>query len=264
MFNVQNLMQVLEEFAPLELSYKMIAKGDYDNSGIIVNTHQNVKGVLFALDLTEQVVNRAKRLKCDTIITHHPAIYAPIKKIDCDDAITSAILLSIKNNLNVISMHLNLDVADNGIDYYLAEGLGSTKCKILDYLDDAHGYGREFTLPNTKLSDFINNIKKTFKTNKIIVYGNKNFCFNKVASFCGAGGSCAEKCVNQKLTDAQVIVSSDMPHHIVKELVSSNKVVIILPHYASELYGFKKFYERVAEKINSTAQTYFFEDKRLL
>ena len=32
----------------------------------------------------------------------------------------------------------------------------------------------------------------------------------------------------------------------------------------SELYGFKKFYERVAEKINSTAQTYFFEDKRLL
>ncbi len=263
MFNLTKLKAVLEEIAPLELSKKMIEQGGYDNSGIIVNSHEHVGGVLFALDLTEQVVAKAKRLKCDTIVTHHPAIYRPISSLGVDDVVSAPVLRAVENKINVISMHLNLDVADFGIDHYLAQGLGAKSSRILSLIDGVHGYGREFVIDNIRLDGFVANVKRTFGTKKVIYYGNKNAVIDKVASFCGAGADNALSAVKSGQTDAQVIVTSDLPHHVISNLVCLGKSVVILTHFASENYGFKKFYESVSEKIGSLAYTCFFEDKRL-
>ena len=122
----------LEKFAPLYLSQEMIKKGCYDNSGVIVKMHDNVNKVLFSLDLTEKVVKKAKSLKCDTIVTHHPAIYSPINTINIDNQNTKAIALATKNGMNILSFHLNLDVASGGIDDCLAKALGAEKAKILE------------------------------------------------------------------------------------------------------------------------------------
>ena len=263
MFDLKSLTAIIDEYAPFNLSKIMIEKGDYDNSGILINSDQKVDGVLFALDLTEDVVKRAKRLKCNTIVTHHPAIYHPISSVDITSATTGAVALALQNKMNVVSAHLNLDVADLGVDYYLAEGLGATKVKILDYVDQTHGYGREFTVQATTVKDFVSRIKKNFATEKVLVYGAKNAKVEKVASFCGAGGSHAHSAVFSGATDAEVIVTSDTPHHVIKDLVNANKILIVITHYASENYGFKKFSESVRKKINGLTQVHFFEDKRL-
>ena len=264
MLNINELMNILNQIAPLSLSKKLIEKGDYDNSGIIVNGHENINGIMFALDLTEQVVKRAKRLKCDTIITHHPAIYYPISSLDANSPLTKPILLAIENKINVISMHLNLDIAKLGIDYYLAYGLGATKANILDLVEDGCGYGREFCLNQTTLSEFVKKIKAVFGTQKVLCYGSKNTCFNKVASFCGAGASHAQEMILSGKTNAEVIVTSEMPHHILNQLIGLRKSIVLLTHYASENYGFKRFFESVSQKLNQQIKTYFYEDKRLL
>lgn len=262
MFDVNALLSLLDKLSPLSLSDAMVARGDYDNSGLLVKCGDKAEKILFSLDLSDAAVARAIRRGCDTVVTHHPAIYSPIKRLNCDDLTCAPLLLAIKKSINVISMHLNLDIADGGIDSCLCYGLGAKNYKILDKVTEKNGYGREFDIDPVMLKDFVRNAKKVFATDKITVYGKKNAVIKKAASFCGGGSSVAEKCVSKKLTDAQLIVTSDMPHHVIESLIENGKCVMIMPHYVSEEYGFKKYYLNAAAEIRGRAETYYFDDKR--
>ena len=103
----------------------------------------------------------------------------------------------------------------------------------------------------------------TFGTQKTLVYGNPKNKAGIVASFCGGGSEYALSYVRQGGA-ADTVVTSDMPHHVLKELTERGKQVIILTHYASENYGFKKFYENVKKEVGKDTETFFFEDKRFL
>ena len=259
MYNTKSFMQILDKYAPLELSKKMIAKGDYDNSGLLVDSGKGVSRVLFTLDLSMQALKVAKKNKCDTIVTHHPAIYMPLSCVSATDGSDTAPLYSaINGGFNVISMHLNLDVAENGIDACLCKALGGEKYKILDYVDDLHGYGREFDIKGISLQAYAGLVKRVFGTRKLIVYGKKNTVLNKGASFCGGGSSHALKAVMNGDTDADVIITSDMPHHVIKGLVECGKCIILLPHYTAENFGFKNYFENVFYfLINAHKSTHF-------
>ena len=271
MYNLDDYFNILNEFAPLSISHKMIENGDYDNSGILVRCNDKVKKVLYSLDLSKWAVEKAEEMGVDTIVTHHPAIYSPLKSLSILDSSSNAVLLAVKNNINVISMHLNLDLARRGIDHYLAIGLGAKEYKIIDYLNDENGYGREFCL-NNSLNQIIENIKSNFETNKILVYGTESKTQSYlndngekiIASFCGGGASHALEAVLENKTSADIIITSDMPHHVIKELVENNKIVIIIPHYASENYGFKKFFNLINDKTKNKIISEFFTDLRFL
>ena len=157
MYKIKEFLSLLEEYAPLSYSHRLVERGDYDNSGIIVENHDKINKVFFTLDLSEKAVEKAIEVGADTVVTHHPAIYAPIKNLS-DNGQTRALLLAIKGGLNVISMHLNLDVAKMGIDYCLSTVLGGKDAEILDRLEDGVGYGREFFIEKTTVEDFKKNI----------------------------------------------------------------------------------------------------------
>ena len=252
---------MLDGLAPLKYSLMQIEKGDYDNSGILLKTHLDVEKVLFSLDLTSETVKRAKKLKCDTVVTHHPAIYYPIKTLDAFGE-TAAFALAAENRLNVISMHLNLDIADGGIDDCLCSGLGGVNPETLNSLDEYSHYGREFKTDIT-LAGFKKRIEKNFGTKRITVYGDINAPAGTVASFCGAGSGYALDYA-RKGGVANTVVTADIPHHVLLELTERGKQVVVLTHYASENYGFFRFYERVKNKVCDKAETFYFEDKRFL
>ena len=85
MFSIKKLYNAVDGYAPFAISDEMVKRGEYDNSGIIIKSHDEVKAVLFSLDLSEEAVKTAKRLSCDTIVTHHPAVYYPVKSLSEDD-----------------------------------------------------------------------------------------------------------------------------------------------------------------------------------
>ena len=261
MYSLQEFFGVLDKIAPLKYSLMQIEKGDYDNSGILVKMHDSVNMALFSLDLSTFAVEKAKRLKCDTVITHHPAIYHPVKSLDINGD-TAAVALAIKYGMNVISMHLNLDVAEGGIDDGLYIGLGGKSCRFLNGLDDKAHYGREFAVSGT-LAEFKKRINKEFGTKKTLVYGSFKSRAGVVASFCGGGAEYALSYVRGG-GKADTIITSDMPHHVLKELTERGKQVIILTHYASENYGFKRFFGAVSGQVFGKAETFYFEDKRFL
>ena len=263
MLTLNNLYSTIDQIAPFEISKKIIEEGGYDNSGIIICDHEKVEKILFSLDLSVEALKKAKALKCDTIITHHPAIYMPIKSIE-NEGPSAIIMTAIKQGVNVISAHLNLDFATNGIDFYLAKSCGGQEIKVIEKPAYARGYGSEFALQNTTLGQLIKRLKSTLKTNKITVYGSQNLIIDKVASFCGGGSSTAVSGVEKGLTDANVIVTSDMAHHQIKQLVESGKAIVLLTHYSSENYGFNQFYVDLSNRLGDGVKTYYFEDKRFL
>ena len=261
MFKLDELNAILEEYAPLVLSDKMAENGGYDNSGLLIKTNDRANRILFSLDLSSESIKRAIELNADAIVTHHPAIYTPIKSLSIDDY-TAPILSAVKSDINVFSMHLNLDCAYLGIDEYLSKGLGGENQEILSVVLDGCGYGRQASVKEKSLEEFKTEIERVFNSNKILIYGNAKV--KKIASFCGGGASEALRAVETGLTDADTIITSDVAHHVLKELIEKGKNVVIIPHYVSEEYGFNKFYLRIKDRLNGKAEVYYFADKRFM
>lgn len=259
MYNLQEFFGILDGFAPLSLSHRMIERGDYDNSGIIVKSTDKVQRVLFTLDLTLCSINKAKELDCDTIVTHHPAIYTPIKTLGLTSQ-TLAVCEAIKSNINVISMHLNLDIANDGIDENFAKALGGENASVLQVIDGQLGYGREFKVKECEIDRLVEKLKDKLGTKNIVFYGDKTV--KKMASFCGGGSTTANQMVQNGNISADTIITSDMPHHIILSLIESGKNVILVPHYVAEEIGFNKFYKAICEKVKDNITIYYFDDKR--
>lgn len=257
---LNDVLKKLEEVAPVALSDQFCAKYKmYDNSGIIVNCGAEINGALFSLDFSTETVLRAKKQGYNLIVTHHPAIYGGISRLDLTaDPQSKALAECVKRGISVISMHLNFDAAPNGIDYYLMRGLGGeTEDKILAPITNG-GYGRIYAVQPQKFKDYFKAVSKEFDTKRALAYGNGQKEIKRVASFCGAG--CDEGAIAFAAENgADVFVSSDMKHHEIAALVSRGINVIHLTHYSSENYGFNKIYLKIKDELNIPS-AYFCDD----
>ena len=260
---LSEIYKIADEFAPKSFSDEYCAACNaYDNSGVLVDTGDDIRGVLFTLDFSFAAINKAIGLGANLIITHHPAMYGKINhaRIDADDFTERKIVKCLRNGISVISMHLNLDCAPNGIDESLAvgiwdsamatnpqEGVFFRRLSIMHPVGDG-GYGRAYDVRETTLAALTAQMQTTFETNRILVYGDGDKTINRVASLCGAGSDEGAIAFARK-EGVQAIVSSDFRHHILTAALESGIAVIILTHYASENYGFKKYYEKIRGQI---------------
>ena len=246
---LNDIMLRLEEVAPVALSdefckcYKM-----YDNSGVIINCGTEIVGALFSLELSMPVVEEAKKLGYNLIVTHHPAIYGGISRFDLtSNPQAKALAECIKSGISVISMHLNFDAAPQGIDYYLMCGLGGESAKISAPVERG-GYGRVYSVKEQAFANLVSSARKTFDSQSVWAFGKDTATVKKVASFCGAG--CDDKNMAfAKANGANVFVSSDMKHHEITALVDAGVNVIVLTHYSAENYGFNQIYLKIKDGI---------------
>ena len=257
--------KIADALAPKTLSDTYCAQFDaYDNSGVLLRLGEEIQGVLFSLDFSFAAIEKAVAMGANLIVTHHPAIYGGISAIDVDafSPLGKKIALCVKNGISVISMHLNLDSANGGTDESLARGIrlcaaraGGKKIddntfspRIRDVVETG-GYGRVYDVEETDLTALQTEMEKEFSTKRIQVYKNTNTPIMRVASFCGGGAdeSAIEFAVKN---NAQAVVSSDFKHHVLTLAAETGVSVIALTHYASEEYGFKKYYEKIRQQIN--------------
>lgn len=257
---LNDVLKKLEEIAPVALSDEFCAKYKmYDNSGIIVNCGAEINGALFSLDFSVKAVAEAKKRGLNLIITHHPAIYGGISRLDLtSDPQAQALAECIKRGISVISMHLNFDAVPQGIDYYLMRGLGGkTEDKTLATLSNG-GYGRIYAVQPQKFNGYFKAVSTELNTKRALAYGNNKKEIKRVASFCGAG--CDERAIAFAAENgADVFVSSDMKHHEIAALVARGINVIHLTHYSAENYGFNKIYLKIKDELNIPS-AYFCDD----
>ena len=104
----------------------------YDNSGLLVgNPKAELKKGLICLDVTQSVVNEAISTGCNLIISHHPLIFNPLKKITGTTLCEKLIIQAIKNDIAIYAVHTNLDNALCGVNQRFAEILGLKNRRIL-------------------------------------------------------------------------------------------------------------------------------------
>ena len=89
----------------------------WDNSGLLLgNPDKEVSLVSLALDATNDTVAAAKADCAELMITHHPVIFSPAKKILAG----SVIYELLTNGISAISAHTCLDSAEGGVNDTLA------------------------------------------------------------------------------------------------------------------------------------------------
>lgn len=111
------MIKHFENWAPLGVAW------DKDNVGLQVgNPDDKITNILLALDLDKKVLQQAIRKRCNLIITHHPFIFNPIKKLNFDSSTKSQIIKElINNNITLYSAHTNLDYTKGGVSFELAK-----------------------------------------------------------------------------------------------------------------------------------------------
>ena len=129
MIKCREIILHLEKLAPPNLAES------WDNVGLIVgNYEQDVRNILVTLDVTPQVVHEAINKKIDLIISHHPMIFKPLKKITEDDVVGNMVYRLIQNNISVYAIHTNMDIVKGGLNDILASLLQLEELEVLEEL----------------------------------------------------------------------------------------------------------------------------------
>ncbi|NLM44738.1 MAG: Nif3-like dinuclear metal center hexameric protein [Clostridiales bacterium] len=120
------VVSIMDSIAPRKLAE------EWDNVGLIIGDSSSiVNKIMISLDLPIWVVDEAIENNVDMIITHHPIIFNPIKKINNDTALGKKIIKLIKNNIAVYASHTNYDIVQGGLNDIFAKQLGFEKTEII-------------------------------------------------------------------------------------------------------------------------------------
>lgn len=142
--NGQTLIQAFEQFAPKSLAV------EGDRIGLQIGTlNKEIKRVMVTLDVLENVVDEAIEKKVDLIMAHHPVIYRPLKTMRTDQGQSKIVAKCIKHDLAVYVAHTNLDIADGGLNDWLAAPLQLKNLEILSPTQSEALYKLAVFVPET-------------------------------------------------------------------------------------------------------------------
>lgn len=123
---ISDLIGIINKIAPPRLAE------EWDNPGLQVgNPTAPVERILVALDPTPAAIRTAIESSCQLLLTHHPLIFKPLKRISAGDPTGSLVFQAIRNDLAVFSLHTNYDIAAGGLNDVLAALLGLAETRPL-------------------------------------------------------------------------------------------------------------------------------------
>ncbi len=128
---LNDFISLFEKFAPITI------QENYDNSGVQIGDRgMKINAVLTTIDVTQDVINEAIEHGCNLIISHHPLIFRPIKKITPENEVQRCILSLIQNNIALYVAHTNFDNIIEGVNGKIADKIGLQNCKVLQPLSN--------------------------------------------------------------------------------------------------------------------------------
>ena len=119
---VREIEGAVYDFAPRRLAQS------WDNVGLLIGDGgREVRRVLVALDVTEDVAAEASEQGAELILAHHPVMnctWRPVQSLLEEDIQGRLLRRLVRDGTAVICMHTNLDAAEEGVNAALARALG--------------------------------------------------------------------------------------------------------------------------------------------
>ncbi len=233
------MIKVKDIFNFLSQRYPLDTACDFDNAGFLVgDSNEAVKKVLVCLDCDITAIEKAKELGCNLIVTHHPVIFGGLKSITEN----SIVYKLIKNDIAVISMHTNLDIANDGVTVRLCEALG---LKNIKPFVAENGFAlRSAEADGLAPQDFAALIKEKLNFSVRYVSGERNI--NRVLVCSGSGGEFLKEAIS---FDFDALLTADIKHNVFIDAVNSGVSVFDGGHYATENVIVKPLSELLADNF---------------
>jgi len=253
-------MKTKDFISILEKKYPKTLAEEWDNVGLLVGDEEKeIQNILFALDVTEEVIDFAITHSFDMIISHHPPIFRGIKRVLKQDVLGAKIFKLVKHGINVYTLHTNLDAQKAGLNDYILEKLGVTVSTILEKREDGIGIGRIFQYPEGKSIEEIQKLlshKLGLSFQRYIGYDVQQV----VHRVCLVNGSGMSYWRIAKLKGAELFITGDVSYHDALDAKECRMNVIDIGHYEAERF----FAELLMRDFEHTFLTFqIFESKPL-
>lgn len=232
MAEVRDIYRFLDRIAPFH------TQEGFDNAGFLVGRgDREVKKVLVALDITEEVAEEARTLGAELIVAHHPVIFQPVKSVT-NETVTGRVLLALtESKTAAICAHTNLDAAHGGVNGCLARaleltGIGQLCQAGVDDKGRPYGIGRTGTVhrPGLSAGEYAAFVKEKLGSACVrFVDGGKPV--SKVAVGGGACGSMVEDAVAQ---GCDTFVTADLKYNQFLEARALGLNLLDAGHFPTE------------------------------
>lgn len=248
----KNVVELLNRLAPESLAC------EWDNVGLTVGRFdKNVSKILVALEMTNDVVEKAIEEQADMIITHHPMIFQAQKKINSETSLGRMLSCLLRYDIACYAIHTNFDAVAGGMADLAAERLELKNIGVLaeeqEYKDGdgtvkVAGIGRVGVIgEEILLQELCTKIKKKFGVQVLNVYASENKMdsyISKVAIVPGSGKEYMKDAIKKQ---AEVLITGDVTHHAGLEAVEEGLILIDAGHYRLE-HIFIEFMEHYLNK----------------
>lgn len=225
MTTVQQIYEEMQRIAPLALAES------WDNPGLLVDCGGEVSRVLVTLDITPEVVEEAARKGCGLIVSHHPVIFSPLKKLSGQDVAFQL----VKSGISAICMHTNLDAAEGGVNEVLAGIFGMREMEAF-----AEGCGRVGSIEPVTVPELAKKAQKELASRcnqpfngpaVQVKFADTGKTVRRLAVISGAGGSLFEDAIAQ---GADCLLTGEANHHHAIDAKRLGLSLIAAGHYATE------------------------------
>ena len=225
MTTVQQIYEEMQRIAPLALAES------WDNPGLLVDCGGEVSRGLVTLDITPEVVEEAARKGCGLIVSHHPVIFSPLKKLSGQDVAFQL----VKNGISAICMHTNLDAAEGGVNEVLAGIFGMREMEAF-----AEGCGRVGSIEPITVPELAKKAQKELASRcnqpsdgpaVQIKFADTGKVVRRLAVISGAGGSLFEDAIAR---GADCLLTGEANHHHAIDAKRLGLSLIAAGHYATE------------------------------
>ncbi|XP_077037366.1 NIF3-like protein 1 isoform X1 [Agelaius phoeniceus] len=121
LMNLRELVSALNDFASPALAES------WDNVGLLVEPSppHTVNTLFLTNDLTEEVMEEAVQKKADLVLSYHPPIFAPLKRVTWKTWKERLVVRALENRIGIYSPHTAYDAIPHGVNNWLTKGLGT-------------------------------------------------------------------------------------------------------------------------------------------
>lgn len=253
---IQDVIDAIEQVAPPRY------QEDYDNTGLQAGTPMRpCSGVMFCVDVTPEIVVEAAEKGCNLIVSHHPLIFHPLKRISDSGRVEFSVYKAIRNDVSIYSCHTAVDNAPvAGVSWKMAEMLGLRDVELLEDSGNGTGCGVVGNLPEPlSPAELAEKVKSTFGSPvaRCSALTPDRGPISRVALCGGAGAFLIPKAVEK---GAGAFITSDCKHNQFLDYAQSI-FLIDIGHFESEECTKQIFYQIIREKFPNFALYYSEKEK---
>ena len=232
---VKTIYDLIQAVAPFDTQM------EGDNSGLLVGSPaQEVTKILFALDITQPVIDEAVAVGAELIVTHHPLMFNAIRSLTDETYEGRLIRRLVRENISFIAAHTNLDQASGGTNDTLA-----ALCGLVEVSGD--GFFRSGFLPEPMtVRAFADLLEENLETT-VRVMAPEDQAIRRIG-LCSGGGS--DEWLLAAEAECDAFVSGEIKHHHALAMADAGIAAFECGHFATEEPGLAALAEALQNSID--------------